>query len=239
MSGYRLFLIISVAGAALTPPSTAVAQAVNQPRLSRPFLSGNEAAIAGLILIAAGMGDEGLRDEAQEHRSDQSNSLARLGNSLGEPLYVLPVIGVGYLSGQISGNHTLTRLSRRAGSAVLLAGGITTALKFAVGRSRPSHGGDSDQFRPFAGANSFPSGHTTVAFAVATVIADETRDRWSDFALYGAATVTAFARVNDDRHWTSDVLAGALIGHLSARWLSRRQGSLTVGPRAVGISLGF
>jgi hypothetical protein len=53
------------------------------------------------------------------------------------------------------------------------------------------------------------------------------------------ATATALARLNDDRHWTSDVLAGALVGHLSARWLARRSGSLRVSPGSVGIALEF
>ncbi len=32
------------------------------------------------------------------------------------------------------------------------------------------------------------------------------------------------ARVNDDRHWTSDVLTGGLLGHLSGKWVSRKLG---------------
>jgi hypothetical protein len=58
-------------------------------------------------------------------------------------------------------------------------------------------------------------------------------------ALYGAATLTAMARVNDDRHWTSDVLIGGLIGHLSARWLSRRIGPLSVMPGGLQATVEF
>lgn len=50
---------------------------------------------------------------------------------------------------------------------------------------------------------------------------------------------SAVARVINDRHWTSDVLAGALVGHLSARWLSRRPGLVMVQPGRIGISLSF
>jgi membrane-associated phospholipid phosphatase len=78
-----------------------------------------------------------------------------------------------------------------------------------------------------------------VAFALATAIADETRDPWSDAALYGAATLTGLARLNDDRHWTSDVFVGALVGHLSARWLSRRPGGLSIQPTGVAMSIEF
>lgn len=235
----RTALLVS---AALTSvlPFAAVAQVVEQPHpSSRHFISGEQAAISGLVLFATAFGDEGLREEAQSFRSSGSNSLAGVGNAIGSPLYVFPVLGVGYLAGRLTGSPSLSRLSVRAGTAAIVASGITMALKYSIGRTRPTGDGDSDLFRPFSGSTSFPSGHVTLAFAVATVVADETKDSWSDIALYGAASLTGFARMNDDRHWASDVLAGALVGHLTARWLDRRQGLLTIGPRSVGVSLGF
>ncbi len=240
MSVRGWLLLASLILAQLPSPVGAVGQVAPRPHdASDPLLSGENAAAAGLILVVTFMSDQGLRGEVQEHRSAGTNSLALVGNVLGEPRYVLPALGAGYLAGRLTGNHALSRVALRAGGAAIVAGGLTTALKYAIGRSRPYQGGDADEFRPFGGWNSFPSGHTTLAFAVATAIAGETRDRWSDAALYGVATLTAFARVNDDRHWTSDVVVGALVGHLSARWLSRRQGWLTVGLGTIGTSLDF
>lgn len=239
MAVRRLVLALCITLAPIAPSSAALGQSVQRPTGLRPLISGEQAAIAGLILLVTGMGDEGLRHEFQEHRSGGTNAVARVGNAIGDPVYVIPAIGVSFLAGQLTGNQNLTRLAGHAGRAALVASGVTTALKYTIGRIRPSRDGDSDLFRPFGGATSFPSGHTTLAFAMATVIADETHDGWSDPLVYGAATLTAFARVNDDRHWVSDVLAGALVGHLSARWFSRRQGSLTVAPQAVGLSLQF
>jgi membrane-associated phospholipid phosphatase len=222
-----------------TPASGLAAQAAHPARaLSHPLISRKQALVTGLILTMTIMGDQGLRGEFQEHRGNTTNSLAGVGNALGEPRYLLPAIGAGYLVGHLTGDRALTRIMLHAGGAAIFASGVTTVLKYAVGRSRPSQGSDADVFRPFGGWNSFPSGHTTLAFAVATAIADQTEDGWSDVALYGLATATAFARVNGDRHWTSDVLAGALVGHLSARWLFR-QGGLTAGPGVLGISVDF
>jgi hypothetical protein len=78
-----------------------------------------------------------------------------------------------------------------------------------------------------------------VAFAIATAVAEETPDDWSDVGLYAAATLTAMARVNDDRHWTSDVLVGGLLGHFSAKWVSRRLGPVRVSPAGVTGSIEF
>jgi len=206
---------------------------------SSPLISRKTAAVAGLLFAGALLGDRGFREEAQEHRGNTSNSLAQAANSLGEWRYVIPALSAGYLAGELAGSRDLKRVILHAGAAAALATGVTSTLKYSIGRTRPDFAGDPDQFRPFSGANSFPSGHTAVAFAIATSIADETDDSWSDVALYSAATLTAMARVNDDRHWTSDVLIGGLIGHLSARWITKQMGPVRVAPGAVTVHLEF
>jgi len=221
-------------------PAAALAQAEVGPAEARPsVLSAKTAVMAGVVLAATLIADQNLRGQVQEYRSKTSNALARVGNGFGDPRYVVPMVGAGLLVGQLTGQRSVTRVALRAGGAVAIAGGITTAVKFVIGRSRPEGDGDADLFRPLSGWSSFPSGHTAVAFALATAIADETRDPWSDAALYGAATLTALARLNDDRHWASDVFVGALVGHLSARWLSRRPGGLRIGPAGVTMSIEF
>jgi membrane-associated phospholipid phosphatase len=195
--------------------------------------------VAGLLFAGALLGDRGFREETQEHRGATSNSVAKVANSLGEWRFVIPALSAGYLAGELAGSRDLKRVILHAGAAAALATGVTSSLKYTIGRTRPSFAGDPDQFRPFSGANSFPSGHTAVAFAIATSIADETGDSWSDVALYSAATLTAMARVNDDRHWASDVLIGGLIGHLSARWVSKQMGPVRVAPGAVTVNLEF
>ncbi len=228
-----LFSVPAVAQTDLVPSAVAPA---HHPS---PLLSGKTAAVAGLLFAGALLGDHEFREEAQEHRGTTTNSVARLGNSLGEWRFVIPALSAGYLAGEIAGSSDLKRVILHAGAAAALATGVTSSLKYTIGRTRPSVSGNPIQFRPFSGSNSFPSGHTAVAFAIATSIADETDDSWSDIALYGAATLTAMSRVNDDRHWTSDVLIGGLIGHLSGRWVSKRMGPVRVMPGAVTVNLEF
>jgi membrane-associated phospholipid phosphatase len=105
--------------------------------------------------------------------------------------------------------------------AAVYANAITGVLKLAIGRVRPdAHTGPYD-FRPFSGSSSFPSGHATQAFALVTP--------WAvyypgpvTYGLFAVATGTAVARVALERHWPSDVVAGAAIGTAVGYALARR-----------------
>lgn len=67
--------------------------------------------------------------------------------------------------------------------------------------------------------NSFPSGHTAQAFAAATFLSEEYKDRfrWMPYAAYGLASSVGMMRIANNRHYVSDVLAGAAIGILSMK----------------------
>ncbi|WP_315824584.1 phosphatase PAP2 family protein [Paraflavitalea speifideaquila] len=63
--------------------------------------------------------------------------------------------------------------------------------------------------------NSFPSGHTTTAFAIASVFAHRYNNRPSIvIASYTLATLVGLSRMTENRHWGSDILAGGLLGYL-------------------------
>ena len=102
------------------------------------------------------------------------------------------------------GNEKMYDTGKLATAAFMEAGFVAYSLKKIVGRPRPS--GEEEK-------NSFPSGHTTLAFTMATVIGHEyTKLR---VPLYAVAFCTAFARIYLGRHYPSDVLAGATIGILA------------------------
>jgi membrane-associated phospholipid phosphatase len=96
--------------------------------------------------------------------------------------------------------------------------------------------------------NSFPSGHTAHAFLGAEIVRQE-YGAWYGLGAYGVATLVGLGRVYNNRHWASDVIAGAGVGILSARigyWLypyTRRlirgkQGQITALPYYTGESGG-
>ena len=65
---------------------------------------------------------------------------------------------------------------------------------------------------------SFPSGHTIAAFSAATVFAMEYKDKpWVPVLAYGAASLIGLSRITENKHWITDVFAGAAVGYLSGR----------------------
>lgn len=119
-----------------------------------------------------------------------------------------------YLAGRLGGSKKAQTVARDGLTANLIAAGIITpALKEITGRSRPILGEGANAFAPFSGKHSFPSGHTTQAFAIAsTIAAHYPRDRWVQISSFGIATMVGLSRMESDAHFVSDVLAGAAIG---------------------------
>jgi membrane-associated phospholipid phosphatase len=98
------------------------------------------------------------------------------------------------------------------------------ALGYATGRERPDASTSPNEWG--RGADSFPSLHTTVAFAVGTVFAESGNDeyRWIRRIIgYGVAGATAYVRVEENVHWLSDTVAGAALGIATAKFVLNRQ----------------
>jgi membrane-associated phospholipid phosphatase len=136
-----------------------------------------------------------------------------------------------YTAGRLLHRKRAAEVGWHGTEALLLAAGVTNVLKSVVGRSRPFVSGDTNphDFK-FGGGfgndsrTSFPSGHATTAFALASAVASESRSKWPDKwwsawligpALYGGATVVGVSRLYHNKHWASDVGLGAAIGTFS------------------------
>lgn len=107
-------------------------------------------------------------------------------------------------------------------SSLIASGLITPVLKFVVGRERPYATTATFKFKPFSGNYSFPSGHATQAFAVATTIAEHYPVWWVKGLVYGSAALVGYARIEQNAHYASDVVAGSLIGWAVARAVVQR-----------------
>lgn len=203
----------------------------------------------GLATIGALMHyDQRIATEVQRHRSGSTDSFARavtpFGGGRAEQLAVAMVV-----LGAATRHNELRDTGRDAFEAELIAGGlITPLLKRGFGRARPNqdtHG--AHDFDPGTAQESFPSGHATNAFALASVVAAHS-DGWLIPTLaYSVASGVAASRMNDNAHWASDVVAGALIGASTGRFIAHRHRNANrravvtlvplIGPRRVGLSL--
>ena len=137
-------------------------------------------------------------------------------------------IGAGmYAAGRLSKDHKLADLGLHGSEALLIGEMLGGVIKGATGRGRPyltpqdPNPNDWQLFRGFRGNDayrSFPSGHTTAAFAAgAAVTAEMSRwhpaSRWIvGTAMYGGAGLVGLSLMYNNRHWASDVIIGAAIG---------------------------
>jgi undecaprenyl-diphosphatase len=180
--------------------------------------------------------DHGVDAWVQDHRSSRSDAFARAFRNGGRPEVVFGIPGGILAAGVISGRPELRRSGGRVLAAVVAAGLTTGALKEMFGRVRPVETSDPYLFRPFTTNDAFPSGHATLAFALATSLAAEIHRPWATALLYAGATGTAWSRLNDHRHWLSDVLAGATVGITAANVMEGRWRIFGLGPPAFLIS---
>jgi hypothetical protein len=187
------------------------------------------AAAVGAIGIAS-LADRGVDNWVQDRRSARSDDIARVFRNGGQPEVVFGVPGAMLLAGVVSRRPGLTRSGGRVLASVVVAGLTTGTLKAIAGRVRPVDSSDPFVFRPFSSHDAFPSGHSTMAFALATSLSAEIDNRWVRVALYAGAAGTAWSRLNDQRHWLSDVLAGAIVGTTAANVIEGRWRIFGLGP---------
>lgn len=95
----------------------------------------------------------------------------------------------------------------------LISSTLTTAAVFSIKNITHSQRPDGSAY------NSFPSGHTANAFTGAELMRQQFNNQpiWLRYSGYGLASATGAMRVYNNRHWVSDVVAGAAIGILSAK----------------------
>lgn len=138
--------------------------------------------------------------------------------------------GAMYLVGRFGNMPRLADLGWHGTEAVLVGEGVTFILKGAAGRSRPYVSNDKiphdfDLGRGFKSGDwqSFPSGHSTTAFAAAAAVTDETSIWWPRSTwvvgpvMYGGASLVGLSRMYHNKHWASDVALGAMIGTFSGK----------------------
>lgn len=215
---------------------------VTYKRAHKPLLRWGEViGVAATTGIAVAL-DKTLRTTFADTAAGFTRTATKLGNAQGS-VFVYPTLIAFAIAGKLLPSKGMYGVASRALKSVVVGGAVGMVLKFGVGRVRPNASPDDQlKFHPVTiKDNSWPSGHTTVAFALATSFARETHNKIFDVAFFSLATLTAYSRLHDNKHWTSDVIGGAGLGILSARLVHRREARLKLGaiPGGVGGSFEF
>ncbi len=143
--------------------------------------------------------DGDVKDEIGRHpRRHYYVDVSEIAGSTGV-LLLLPTAGL--IGGHLFGSGETVRTSTTLLEALTVDGLVNQALKASTHRLRPDR---TDYL-------SFPSGHASATFAVATVLASR-YGWWVGVPAYAAATAIAASRIEADRHFFSDVVFGATLG---------------------------
>ena len=200
--------------------------------------------VAPLIAGAALTGGASFLDATVRDRLASPGSTIGRGGQIAGGAPVTAAVATGlYAAGRLSKSPRWRDFSYDLFCATAVTAAWTHAVKYAVGRERPN--GDGGRAN-----SSFPSGHAANAFAWASVL--ERHYGWKAAVPgYAVAAVIGASRIQENKHWLSDVVGGAALGYIAGRALVRVNGaplpraasraSLTLapilGPRAAGLRL--
>lgn len=182
--------------------------------------SAREAAFGAALLGGAMLLDRTFDGSVPRGGGARWEAFSDAANYGGRPGYAVLVLGGAWAAGTLTEERPVAEGALHVAAGLAAGGLVNGALKFVVGRERPSVTDDPARFHPFSPENarqSFPSGHAVVAFSLASSLAEEARSPWVTALSYGGASLVAWSRVYDDKHWTSDVVGGALIGIAAGR----------------------
>lgn len=183
----------------------------------KDFLTFSAVLGTGVLLYSF---DQEIHDWIKDQRSSASDDVSEVLSNFGHGVFLTGLIAALYASGELSDNNSLRKTALLSLESFVTSGVIVIGLKFIGGRARPKTGESKDTFHFFStksSYNSFPSGHATSAFAVATTIADQSENAFIDISAYSLAALAALSRVHDNKHWFSDVFFGSAIGYFVAK----------------------
>ena len=209
------------------------AQAQVQDTINKktPLLVGKDALILGAFALGTGLVapiDRQVASRLQDSATQENRFLSTAATGLrllGDP-GSLVTGAIVYGVGRVDGQRRAQALGLHSVESIVFAGILSGSIKMVAGRQRPYadiknpynfqlwRGFSDDKYR------SFPSGHTTAAFAFASTLTRETQFWWPHATwyigtvFYGGAGLIGLSRMYNNQHWASDVMSGAAIGTL-------------------------
>jgi len=219
------------------PGERLIAQAptpgAEQPTIRVPLFRHRDAilglGIAALTAVTMSV-DESIARDLQRPSVQTNGGLkgtTNVFNAIGFPGSVVLSAST-YFFGLAKHSRPIASLGMHTGEAIVMGGVLAEGLQMTIGRARPQRDvNDNDDFvfrKGFSSDDytSFPSAHTTVAFATATAVSREVGRSWPGANKYVApisysvATLVGLSRMYKNKHWASDVVGSAGLGIYSA-----------------------
>ncbi|MGE5796450.1 MAG: phosphatase PAP2 family protein [Ignavibacteria bacterium] len=161
--------------------------------------------------------DQPVRVSVKKIHSPELDQITPFGEGFGNAKYSTALSGVSYIGGFLIDDPELRKTGLILMETLFFNGLITQGLKMIMGRARPYlNDGNMDidffTFEMDQEDYSMPSGHTSAAFSVATVLSERIENIFASAALYSLAGLTAFQRIYRDQHWFSDTILAAVLG---------------------------
>jgi PAP2 superfamily len=166
--------------------------------------------------------DQGITNSTQGQQRYYHSAPIEGGRIYGEWYSIGGVAGAVGVFGLITRDTTAKKMAIELLQAGIYSELITTVLKVVIGRARPETSDDPFVFSPFDltyAYHSMPSGHTTSAFALSTVLSRHAHSTALKILAYVPAAFTMFSRIYQNHHWLSDEILAAGIGYFVANWV--------------------
>ncbi|MBT9391800.1 phosphatase PAP2 family protein [Hymenobacter sp. NST-14] len=214
LSGWLLpaALLSGRGGAAqVLPPADSVSRPAAKPSWLRRPAVWRTAIPVTLVALGYVSRNENVMDELKEQVHEETREhFPHFATSLDNYTRHAPaLLAYGLYAGGLRGERGVVPFSLCYGLAHVLNTGAVSQLKRISATRRPDVAADF---------SSFPSAHTAEAFMTATLLHEQfgKGHPWLSVAGYSVATATGAMRMLNNRHWITDVVAGASVGFLSA-----------------------
>lgn len=188
------------------------------------------AIIGGLFAAPAALKNEDPEfNEMLAGEDGTADMLFDPGDFIGSGVIEFSASVASYTAGKLFHSQKTAAFGSDLFRAEILNAVSTVGLKHALGRTRPD-----------GGSWSFPSGHSSASYAAAAVVYSHFGARWG-IPAYVLATYVGVSRLQENRHYPSDVLAGALLGSYIGFKVSGRDRaahSLYIAPSFSGGTIG-
>ncbi len=166
-------------------------------------------------IIALTQYDESISSWVQQNKTDATGEITKFLKPLGNDLVVLGGSAGIYALGALTHQEKTSCIGLQNFKAALISSAFIFGIKHLTHRARPYMYLGSKEWEMWSNDweyTSFPSGHSTFAFTTATTFTSISNKKIVPIIAYTLAASVALSRIHDNRHWPSDVLAGAAIG---------------------------